>query len=221
MKKALALTLITALLLSALAVTISVSQALDFAHAKPSYEKITILSPENVTISKENVTFKFTVITSRVKLSHTSYCYTLDGSGEELFGAIWDDFLKVSERIISRVEITNDPMPYSPYGFYNPYTETTSECTATLPSLSYGNHNITIYRGFNFNHKQAIYSNLQTYYFTVLEPTLPEQETEPHSPSETDFFSHEPFPTAYSMGIVAAIVIVLLGATVYILKRKD
>jgi len=29
------------------------------------------------------------------------------------------------------------------------------------------------------------------------------------------------FPTAYSMGIVAAIVIVLLGATVYILKRKD
>lgn len=31
----------------------------------------------------------------------------------------------------------------------------------------------------------------------------------------------EPFPTAYSRGIVAAIVIVLLGTTVYILKRKD
>ena len=30
----------------------------------------------------------------------------------------------------------------------------------------------------------------------------------------------EPFPTAYSMGIVAVIVIVLLGSIVYILKRK-
>jgi hypothetical protein len=30
----------------------------------------------------------------------------------------------------------------------------------------------------------------------------------------------EPFPTAYSMGIVAVIVLVLLGATVYVLKRK-
>ena len=64
----------------------------------------------------------------------------------------------------------------------------------TLSGLSSGSHNVTVYATDALGNTGV---------------------------SETIYFSiKEPFPTAYSMGIVAVIVLVLLGATVYVLKRK-
>jgi hypothetical protein len=66
----------------------------------------------------------------------------------------------------------------------------------TLTDLSNGNYNVTVY---------AI------------------DEAGNTGTSETMYFSidiPEPFPTAYRMGIVAVIVLILLGAIVYILKHK-
>lgn len=68
----------------------------------------------------------------------------------------------------------------------------------TLTMSHNGAHNVTLYARDNYGN----IGNSETITFTVEEP-------EP-----------ELFPTAYSMGIVAVIVLVLLGSTVYILKRK-
>jgi len=69
----------------------------------------------------------------------------------------------------------------------------------TLSALRNGVHNVTLYAQDNYGN----IGNSETIVFTVEEP-------EP-----------ELFPTAYSMGFVAVIVLLLLGLTVYILKRKD
>ena len=172
-KEALALTLILALLFSALAgiLVVKTAKAPQIGSLwwglKPSYDNVTVLSPENETIDGENITLKFIVKTNNV-LSYLSFCYTLDTSGEKLYGAIWNDLPKVEQKIVSQTVISNDSL--SPDKPYDPYTETTFECTATLPPLSYGEHNITIYRGYNYENKHATYRNLQTFYFTVTEP---------------------------------------------------
>ena len=70
----------------------------------------------------------------------------------------------------------------------------------TLPELPYGSHNMSLYATDNAGNFGAS----ETVLFTV----VPEEPTS------------EPFPTTYSMGFVAVIVLVLLGAIVYVLKRK-
>jgi hypothetical protein len=72
----------------------------------------------------------------------------------------------------------------------------------TLTGLSDGEHHITVYY-------VDIAGNIgasKTVYFSVEVP-----EPQPES---------EPFPTAYSMGTVAIIILVLLGSIFYVLKRK-
>jgi hypothetical protein len=66
----------------------------------------------------------------------------------------------------------------------------------TLSGLSNGSHSVVIYANDTAGNSGA--SELVT--FSIDTP--------------------EPFPTAYSMGIVAVIVLILLGSIVYILKRK-
>jgi N-acetylneuraminic acid mutarotase len=75
----------------------------------------------------------------------------------------------------------------------------------TLNGLSNGAHNITVYATDIAGNTAAS----ETITFTINK----EAET-PQPPSE------EPFPTAYSMGFVALIIVILLGSIVYILKRK-
>jgi hypothetical protein len=75
----------------------------------------------------------------------------------------------------------------------------------TLNGLSNGAHNLTVYATDAAGNTAAS----ETITFTITK----EAET-PQPPSE------EPFPTAYSMGIVALMIIALLGSIVYILKRK-
>jgi len=205
--KTLAAALISALLSSAIAGAsfVNLTTANPVIGLKPLYHNLTILSPENEAFSKENVTFKFIAKTNWAE-SSISFCYTLDAGGEMLYGAIWNDFLKVEEKIISQVEITNDS--FTPEILYDSYTETTFECTSTLPPLSYGNHNITIYRGINYERKDAIYSNLQTFYFTVAKP--PEPKLEPES-----------FPTAIALtAFGVSVAMVGAGLLVYFKKRN-
>ena len=68
----------------------------------------------------------------------------------------------------------------------------------TLTDVPIGEHNVTL----NVMDEAGNTGASETLYFSVVEVA-------------------ESFPIAYSMGIVAVIVLVLLGAMVYILKRKD
>jgi len=69
----------------------------------------------------------------------------------------------------------------------------------TLTGLSHGSHTLTVYANDTVGNIGAS----ETITFSIAEE--PEQE---------------PFPTAYSIGIVTVIVAILLGSTVYIMKRK-
>jgi tellurite resistance protein TehA-like permease len=80
-----------------------------------------------------------------------------------------------------------------------------------LDGLSDGRHNVEVtatvsWWSSSFGTFATKHSSSGEKFFTV--DATPPKET-------------EPFPTAYSLGFVAAIVSVLLGITVYILKRKD
>ena len=66
----------------------------------------------------------------------------------------------------------------------------------TLIGLTSGAHNVTVYATDEAGNTGAS----ETMYFSIDTP--------------------EPFPTAYSMGIVVVIVLILLGSIVYVLKRK-
>jgi hypothetical protein len=78
-----------------------------------------------------------------------------------------------------------------------------------LGNLSQGWHNVTVYEISHLNddprNEEIVYSaNVQ---FKIAVPPEPQQP--------------ELFPTSYSMSIVAAIVLTLIGSTVYVLKRKS
>jgi hypothetical protein len=179
-KKISAPALVLTLLFAALAGSffINLATADPLLGSKSLYYKFSILSPKNET-TPEHITLKFIVKTNWAA-SHLSFCFALDTSGEVLYGAVWNNLLKVKESIVSQVEISNDS---TSSGFtYNPYIETTYECIATLPPLSYGEHSITIYRGFNFVNPTAIYSNLYRFCFNVAKPpqvslAIPQNQT--------------------------------------------
>ena len=81
--------------------------------------------------------------------------------------------------------------------------------TFTLPSLTTGNHSFTVKaNGVVFASGLDIFfmNSSSTTFFTIAEEPEPQQS--------------EPFPTAYSMGTVGIIILILLGAIVYILKHK-
>lgn len=180
MKRAIAVSLLSVSIVSALAGSffINLATADPLLGSKSLYYKFSILSPKNET-TPEHITLKFIVKTNWAA-SHLSFCFALDTSGEVLYGAVWNNLLKVKESIVSQVEISNDS---TSSGFtYNPYIETTYECIATLPPLSYGEHSITIYRGFNFVNPTAIYSNLYRFCFNVAKPpqvslAIPQNQT--------------------------------------------
>ena len=180
MKRAIAVSLLSVSIVSALAGSffINLATADPLLGSKSLYYKFSILSPKNET-TPEHITLKFIVKTNWAA-SHLSFCFALDTSGEVLYGAVWNNLLKVKESIVSQVEISNDS---TSSGFtYNPYIETTYECIATLPPLSYGEHSITIYRGFNFANPTAIYSNLYRFCFNVAKPpqvslAIPQNQT--------------------------------------------
>ncbi len=196
------------MLAETLLVNLATANPLKMSTSKPKYCTVTVISPENETFNKENAILKFIAETNYDPSTNT-FCYTLDKSGQEYYGTIWNgnftafpDLLKLEEKIISQIEIPNDPD--SSGEFFDPYTRTTYECTANLPQLSYGVHNITIYRGVNYD-GDAYYKNLQTFYFT---------------PTELQSSNPEPFPTALvATAFGVSVAIALVSLLVYFRKK--
>ena len=194
--------LIYALLLSALAGTSLVNLATaNPVYTKPDYNEFTMYSPlQNQTYNLCNLTLEFTVKTN----ANHAYCYTLDGSGEYLTGPIWNDFLKVKQELIGQVVISDDS-PAPGYPPFPPYTEYTWNCSATLPQLSEGKHNLTIYTGLDKVNVHAAYYPLLTVYFAVSSPpsvTVLSLESKTYGTADVplDFAVSKPFSrAAYSL----------------------
>lgn len=85
--------------------------------------------------------------------------------------------------------------------------EVTGNCV--LGNLSQGWHNVTVYEISHVNDdpqkEEIIYS--ASAQFEIAVPPEPQQP--------------ELFPTSYSMGFAAVIVVALLGSIVYVMKRKS
>lgn len=162
----------SALLLSALAGALLVDRAIaNPVYQKRGYNNVSVQSPQpNQTYSpQENIALKFTAKTNMLTHEKLSYFYTLDGSGEVLYGPVWNDFLKLNKiSLVSKVVISDDFS--GGLGAYPPYTEWTFNCSATLPLLSEGKHNVTIYWGYDEMNEGAAYSNLLTVSFNVKTP---------------------------------------------------
>jgi hypothetical protein len=155
------LTLQTAFLCTAL------SDTLNQPH-KPGYDIVIEHFPEDDTYLQNCLSLNFTVKNNR-DLGYQANCpyfYILDGSGEILYGAVWDQLGKLDQKLVSQKEITSEILP-SGNGTFDPYIEYTWKCNTTLPQLPEGKHNITIYNGPDTNNPTVYYSPLLTYYFTI------------------------------------------------------
>jgi hypothetical protein len=165
--------MMSALLLSVLIGTSIVDLATaNPIYQKPAYDNVTMQSPQqNQTYNPQvSITLRFTV-KANDPLPYSSYFYTLDGSGESLTGPVWNDMGKLNIQLVSEVVISDDSA--SPgYPPYLPYTECTFDCSATLPRLSEGKHNVTIYRGLNKMNIHGGYYPLLTVYFAVSNPPV-------------------------------------------------
>ncbi|MCW4009627.1 MAG: hypothetical protein NWF05_03285 [Candidatus Bathyarchaeota archaeon] len=124
------------------------------------YYKFEICSPLNGAPAKEDLTLKFIVKTNEPPLppqqppASLHFGYALDMSYEALGNAHWYPLRGTRESITNQISASG---------------EATYECTATLPALSIGNHNITIYRGPEYS-STSYWKELYSYVFTVVEP---------------------------------------------------
>lgn len=160
--------LIPTLLLLALAGTSLVNLVTaNPVYQKTAYNNVTMQSPQqNQAYSpQENIALRFTV-KANDPLPYSSYFYMLDGSGESLIGLVWNRMGKLTIRLVSKVVISDDS-PGPGYPPFPPYTEYTFDCSATLPRLSEGKHNVTIYKGLNEMNVHGGYDPLLTVYFAV------------------------------------------------------
>ena len=160
--------------------TLSIQQGFaNPVYEKPGYDIVTFYSPQNQSfISAPNVinlngatayfpwsiNLHFTDETD-YDFHYLSFCYTIDGNGSMLQGAIWNDLGQVDQTIIKQVDISNDTSGGN--GPFPTYTDYTYDCSATLPPLSDGMHNVTVYRGVNYVYNGAGYTPYGTVYFTV------------------------------------------------------
>jgi len=190
MKKALALTLILALLFLVVAGTQVVSPVnANFGNlvetpppAGTEPPTISIVSPEDKVYTTRELTLAFNV-------------------GR----AIYKDFMGGMPTVYYKADWMQNGT-FVGYG--------ASNYTIKLTDVPDGMHNVTVRVT-----QPIVYDNGSGAYWFNTENQLTVKFTvavsvQPVQPSDS-------FPTAYSMGIVATIVLVLLGLTVYILKRKD
>ncbi len=134
-------------------------------YQKPGYDEAWIESPQNKTYNPAAVSLSFIFITN-FNPPYLSFCYTLDGTGEYLTGPIWEAMMKINQSVTSQRVISWDSPSYGSEP-YRPYTEYVIEGYTTLPLLSDGAHNITVYRGPNYPAKNAGYESFGTVYFEV------------------------------------------------------
>jgi hypothetical protein len=160
-------------------------------YQKPSYDIVTVQFPQNTTYPLDTVSLNFTCKTN-FNPSYLSYCYTLDGNGTILFGKVWSAMLKCEQRIVSETVISNDTPSFGSEP-YPPYTDYLIEGTAALSSLSEGSHNLTIYRGPNYETAGAYYEPFCTVYFVIDTSSTP---TPAQSPTPTITPTVSPAPTS-------------------------
>jgi hypothetical protein len=204
---------------------------------KPIYEIVTIEYPQTIRYSSNDVSLNFTSQTNSrltiLPLSYTSYCCTLDGSGEVLYGEVWARMLKTHQRIISQTVISNDTPTFRSEP-YLPYTDYIIVIKTTLSSLRDGNHKITLYKGPNYECSSAIYKPLCNAYFTINTSTDGTRTLRLFSISPTPSPTNSPLPTntQYSpesspsvpelswLAIIPLMVFMLLIAIVFRRHRK-
>jgi hypothetical protein len=210
---------ISALLFSAMTGTklVSLTTADPLINQKPGYDIVSIHTPQNSTYySNSNIYLNFTVRTN-FHVSYLDWCYQLDGNATVLYGEVWSEMLKVEQRVIGQIVISDD---FSGLGDepYLPYTEYTIECNSVLPPLSDGLHNLTVYRGPNYQFRGAYYTPFSTVYFNVGTSPTETPSQEPASSPETQT---EPFPTTLVVAASGVSITVVAVCSLYYYKRRN
>ena len=160
--------------------TLSIQQGFaNPVYEKPGYDIVTFYSPQNQSfISAPNVIYlnggiayfpwsinlHFTDETD-YNFHYLSFCYTIDGNGFNAARGDWMTLDKLIKQLLEQVDISNDTSAGN--GPFPTYTDYTYDCSATLPPLSDGMHNVTVYRGVNYVFSGAGYTPYGTVYFTV------------------------------------------------------
>jgi hypothetical protein len=161
-RTALALTLISALLFSAVAgtqfVNLTEANPVYYFGVNPVYNKISIQSPKEKTYNTSDVPLNFTVKTNSY-LSYIPFCYDLDDGKVSL---------KVDRVNVTGQESIRNANPYASaeYGTLY-YTELTLEGNAVLSDLSDGCHNVTVYSG-----SHDFVSNKVSFYIDTSAPKI-------------------------------------------------
>jgi hypothetical protein len=207
-RAALSLTLVLALLLSAVAGghLVSLAGANPNMFKKGRYCDISIQSPQNGTYNAGITFLNFTV--KKVDVSDTySYFYILDGQDVQ-------SGVKVGEiQLVGQETITNDT--------FFPYTEVTLKGQAVLPKLPDGPHSLTIFIGWMREDGMIFHANIDpfstTAYFSV-DTTMPTPSPSP-SPQQTET-EPEPFTVALATTAAVAVVVIGLGLLLYFNKRN-
>lgn len=155
-------TAITLSLILALLIVVIV-QSCNFVRAnpvypKPGYDIVSIQSPQNKTYNTDNIPLNFTCRTN-FNPDYLAWCYTLDGNATILYGAVWNALLKIEQKVVGQVLISDDS-PNPGLEPYPPYTEYTIECNSVLPTLAAGWHNVTVYRGPNYENLAVCITSL-------------------------------------------------------------
>ena len=159
----------------------------------PPTTEIKIENPQNRSYIGNTITLNFSAYSISF-FSHLHFYYSIDDGQKRI--------------PIGNVTIVSDEfhqfLPTNP-GIY--MKTVTGNCV--LGNLSQGWHNVTVYEISHLNddprNEEIVYS--ASAQFKIAVPPEPHQL--------------EPFPTTYSMGIVAAMVLTLIGSIVYVLKRKS
>jgi len=191
-RKALLLVLILTLFSSTSAIALLTKEGEADPFPPPTTE-IKIENPQNRSYIGNTITLNFSAYSISF-FSHLHFYYSIDDGQKRI--------------PINNVTIVSDEfhqfLPTNP-GIY--YKTVTGNCV--LGNLSQGWHNVTVYEISHLNddprNEEIVYS--ASAQFEIAVPPEPHQL--------------EPFPTTYSMGIVAAMVLTLIGSIVYVLKRKS
>jgi hypothetical protein len=191
-RKALLLVLILTLFSSTVAIALLTKEGEADPFPPPTTE-ITIENPQNRSYDGNTITLNFSAWSISF-FPQLHFYYSIDDGQKRI--------------PIENVTIVSDQydqfVPINP-GIY--IKKVRGNCV--LGNLSQGWHNVTVYEISHLNddprNEEIVYSaNVQ---FKIAVPPEPQQP--------------ELFPTSYSMSIVAAIVLTLIGSTVYVLKRKS
>ena len=194
-RKTLALTLVLALLFSAVvgaqfnkAKAETLGPLEMWQEPEPSGNIVIMHSPQNTTYYESSILLNFTVEAYYII---GDIGYSLDG------GAV--------ERVNNLTKISEEPAPYL---YVPPYVRVTYSGNLLLSNLSKGNHSITVYRGYQYQgiNKRYAVDTYATAFFTIDDPPKPKQS--------------EPSPTTLVVASVITIAIVGIGLLVYFKKRK-